>query len=228
MAHGAALRSDPGRPRVELPVACTQGAHGEIGKTIEITCATSAMGQPSPTRNMARCSCTVAEALKTLPRIFLDFVLPQLPGLSAVRGKTAGYWTWAVAVAGQSCRSLGRLQELLCRDRRRGQLRVELAQRLIVERDLADRCKARAQSVGQRGGWNVRRSYEFPCGARDCPTLKAAAFAAVARALKPGGCFLIFDETYPETDEALRTMPTRFAAGAVVRGHLGQRGQHPI
>ena len=26
----------------------------------------------------------VAEALKTLPRIFLDFVLPQLPGLSAV------------------------------------------------------------------------------------------------------------------------------------------------
>jgi predicted methyltransferase len=44
------------------------------------------------------------------------------------------------------------------------------------------------------------------------PALKAAAFAAVARALKPGGSFLIFDEAYPETDEALQTMPARFAA----------------
>jgi SAM-dependent methyltransferase len=44
------------------------------------------------------------------------------------------------------------------------------------------------------------------------PALKPAAFSAVARALKPGGRFLIFDEAYPETDEALRTMPTRFAA----------------
>jgi hypothetical protein len=44
------------------------------------------------------------------------------------------------------------------------------------------------------------------------PAAKAAAFAAVARALKPGGYFLIFDETYPETDEALQTMPSRFAA----------------
>jgi hypothetical protein len=34
----------------------------------------------------------------------------------------------------------------------------------------------------------------------------------VARALKPGGHLLIFDEAYPETDQAMRTMPTRFAA----------------
>jgi hypothetical protein len=55
----------------------------------------------------------VAEALKTLPRIFLNFVLPQLPGLyyrsylvSAVcLGTAAGYWMSAAAVAGQSCRS---------------------------------------------------------------------------------------------------------------------------
>ena len=44
------------------------------------------------------------------------------------------------------------------------------------------------------------------------PELKAAAFAAIARALKPDGYFLIFDEVHPETDEALRTMPARFAA----------------
>src|SRR5438105_1764514 len=38
------------------------------------------------------------------------------------------------------------------------------------------------------------------------------AVAAVSRALKPGGQFVIFDETYPTTDAELRTMPTRFAA----------------
>ncbi len=44
------------------------------------------------------------------------------------------------------------------------------------------------------------------------PEEKVDAFAAVARALKRGGAFVIFDETYPETDEGLRTMPSRFAA----------------
>ena len=34
----------------------------------------------------------------------------------------------------------------------------------------------------------------------------------MARALKPGGSFLVFDEAYPETDAALQTMPARFAA----------------
>ena len=38
------------------------------------------------------------------------------------------------------------------------------------------------------------------------------AFVSVARALAPGGSFLIFDEAYPESDAALRTMPSRFAA----------------
>jgi SAM-dependent methyltransferase len=44
------------------------------------------------------------------------------------------------------------------------------------------------------------------------PKDKPAAFAAVARALRPGGQFVIFDETYPTTDEELRRMPERFAA----------------
>ncbi len=44
------------------------------------------------------------------------------------------------------------------------------------------------------------------------PALKSGSFKAIARALKPDGYFLIFDEVYPETDEALQTMPTRFAA----------------
>jgi hypothetical protein len=37
-------------------------------------------------------------------------------------------------------------------------------------------------------------------------------FASVAGALVTGGMFLIFDEAYPDNDDALRTMPQRFAA----------------
>ena len=44
------------------------------------------------------------------------------------------------------------------------------------------------------------------------PSVKADALRSIARCLVPGGSFVIYDETYPETDEALRTMPTRFAA----------------
>jgi cyclopropane fatty-acyl-phospholipid synthase-like methyltransferase len=90
---------------------------------------------------------------------------------------------------------------------------VELARRLIAERGLADRCEARALSVdqlGEDGEYDVATSFLVVHEIN--PALKPAAFAAVARALRPGGRFLIFDEAYPETDEALRQMPTRFAA----------------
>jgi hypothetical protein len=47
----------------------------------------------------------VAEALKALPRIFLDLVLPRLP--ASVRGwrRAAGCWTSAAAAAGRWCSS---------------------------------------------------------------------------------------------------------------------------
>ena len=90
---------------------------------------------------------------------------------------------------------------------------VDLARQLIEERGLQDRCEARLESVdrlGEDGAYDLVTS--FLVVHEIAPALKASAFAAVARALRPGGCFLIFDEAYPETDEALMTMPTRFAA----------------
>ena len=44
------------------------------------------------------------------------------------------------------------------------------------------------------------------------PIAAMGEFEVCARALKPGGYFLIFDEAYPDTDEALQNMPTRFGA----------------
>jgi SAM-dependent methyltransferase len=155
----------------------------------------------------------VAEALKTLPRIFLDFVLPQLPGLSGVLrdgsrildvGCGGG---WAVVQIAE------RFPKTYCVGIDLEPYSVELARGLIVERGLADRCEVRVQSVdqlGEDGAYDVATS--FLVVHEIAPAMKPAAFAAVARALKPGGRFVIFDETYPEADEALRTMPTRFAA----------------
>jgi cyclopropane fatty-acyl-phospholipid synthase-like methyltransferase len=155
----------------------------------------------------------VAEALKALPRIFLDLVLPRLPALNA-RLQEGGRVLdvgcgggWAVVQLAE------RFPKLSCVGIDVEPYSVDLARRLIVERGLSDRCEARLQSVDQLaedGMFDVATSFlvvhEIP------PASKRAAFAAVARALKPGGFFLIFDEVYPETDEALRSMPTRFAA----------------
>jgi SAM-dependent methyltransferase len=155
----------------------------------------------------------VAEALKTLPRIFLDLVLPRLPGLAArlqdgARVLDVGCGGgWAVVQLAE------RFPRTSCVGIDVEPYSVRLARRLIEERGLADRCQARAMSVdqlGEDGAYDVVTS--FLVVHEIAPSLKPAAFAAVARALRPGGYFLIFDEAYPETDQALQTMPTRFAA----------------
>jgi SAM-dependent methyltransferase len=155
----------------------------------------------------------VAEALKALPRIFLDLVLPRLPSLHARLQNGARVLDvgcgggWAVVQIAE------RFPKTSCVGIDVEPYSVEQAQRLIVERGVTDRCEARTQSVDQLGeesAYDVVTSYLVVH--EIAPALKAMAFAAVARALKPGGYFLIFDETYPETDEALQTMPTRFAA----------------
>ena len=155
----------------------------------------------------------VAEALKTLPRIFLDFVLPRLPSLAArledgCRVLDVGCGGgWAVVQIAE------RFPSTTCVGIDVEPYSIDLARQLIVERGLTDRCEVVAQSVdqlGEDGTYDVATSFlvvhELP------PDVKPDAFAAVAQALKPGGYFLIFDETYPETDAALQTMPARFAA----------------
>jgi SAM-dependent methyltransferase len=155
----------------------------------------------------------VAEALKTLPRIFLDLVLPNLPGLEARLAGGARVLDvgcgggWAVVQLAE------RFPETTCVGIDLEPYSVELAKRLIAERGLTGRCEARLQSaddLGEDDSFDVATS--FLVVHEIAPDRKPGAFAAVARALKPGGSFLIFDETYPETDEALRTMPSRFAA----------------
>lgn len=155
----------------------------------------------------------VADGLKALPRIFTDLVLPRLPMLQArfeagARVLDVGCGGgWALVQLAE------RFPKVTCVGVDNEPHSIELAQRLIKERGLDARCEARlmeAQRLAEDGAYDVATS--FLVIHEIDPTQKVAAFAAVARTLKPGGQFVIFDETYPATDAELRTMPTRFAA----------------
>jgi SAM-dependent methyltransferase len=155
----------------------------------------------------------VAEALKALPRIFLDLVLPRLPGLSQQLqdggrlldvGCGGG---WAVVQIAE------RFPAVSCVGIDVEPYSIDLAQQLILQHGLADRCDARLLSTDQLDEpetFDIATS--FLVVHEISPALKQRAFSAIAGALKPGGYFLIFDEAYPETDQELQTMPTRFAA----------------
>jgi cyclopropane fatty-acyl-phospholipid synthase-like methyltransferase len=155
----------------------------------------------------------VANALQSLPRIFTDFVLPKLPKLQArfesgARILDVGCGSgWALVQLAE------RFPNVTCVGVDNEPYSIEQARKLIAERNLTGRCEARlmdAQRVAEDAAYDVATS--FLVVHEIDPKDKAAAFAAVARALGPGGQFVIFDETYPTSDVELRRMPTRFAA----------------
>ena len=92
---------------------------------------------------------------------------------------------------------------------------VELAQERIVRHGLTDRCSARLlgpDGLTDEARYDVITMFLVVHEIR--PEMKDDVLASAARALAPGGSLVIFDEAYPETDPALRTMPSRFSAVA--------------
>ena len=155
----------------------------------------------------------VAGALQSLPRIFIDLVLPRLPEFEARLAAGARVLDVGCGAGWAVVQLAERFPDITCVGIDIEPYSVELGRQRIAERQLTDRCEVRQQSVDQlaeQDAYDVVTSFlvvhEIP------PALKSGSFKAIARALKPDGYFLIFDEVYPETDEALQTMPTRFAA----------------
>jgi SAM-dependent methyltransferase len=155
----------------------------------------------------------VASGTRALPRIFIDYVLPKLPGLTAKLEAGARILDVGCGGGHALVEFAGRFPKTTCVGVDVEPYSVELAQKLIEERGLSARCEARhtgVETLGEAGAFDLATS--FLVVHEISPAAKPAAFAAIARALRPGGAFLIFDEVYPETDEALRNMPSRFAA----------------
>ncbi|MDP9245367.1 MAG: methyltransferase domain-containing protein [Chloroflexota bacterium] len=155
----------------------------------------------------------VAEALKALPRIFTDLVLPKLPQLQARFESGARVLDVGCGAGAALVHLAEHFPNVTAVGVDNEPQSIELANALIEERGLKGRCEARlmgAERLAEDGAYDVATS--FLVVHEIDPKDKTTAFAAIARALKPGGSFVIFDETYPATDAELRTMPARFAA----------------
>ncbi|MEA2661716.1 MAG: hypothetical protein QOH08_1288 [Chloroflexota bacterium] len=155
----------------------------------------------------------VAAGLQSLPRIFTELVLPKLPALQARFESGARVLDVGCGAGWALVQLAERFPKVTCVGVDNEPYSIELANRLIAERKLTARCEARlmeAQRLAEDGAYDVATS--FLVIHEIDPKDKAAAFAAVARALKSGGKFVIFDETYPASDGELRKMPARFAA----------------
>jgi SAM-dependent methyltransferase len=157
----------------------------------------------------------VGDGLRALPRLFVDLVVPRLPKVAAALeaggrvldiGCGAGWAIVELAERFPRCRVDG--VDIEPRS-------IELAQARIDERGLGDRCSARL--IGETGvfadaPYEVVTMFLVVHEIRD--DLKDTVLASAARALLPGGSLVIFDEAYPETDAAMRTMPSRFTTVA--------------
>jgi SAM-dependent methyltransferase len=157
----------------------------------------------------------IGDGLSSLPRIFVDLVLPRLPALGT--RLTAG-----ARVLDLGCGAGWAIVELAKRfpaSRVDGvdiePRSIELAQERIAGQGLADRCSA--WLIGPEG-LTAESVYDvitmFLVVHEIGHEIKDTVLATAARALAPGGSLVLFDEAYPETDVALRTMPTRFSAVA--------------
>ena len=159
----------------------------------------------------------VAGATATLPRMFCDAVLPNLPGLQA-RLETGAAILDVGCGAGQALVTLAeRFPEVRCVGVDIEPVSVGMARQLIHEHALGDRVEARLLADG---GWPADLAGAFDLVTTFLvlheirPEDKAAVLARCAQALKPDGALLLFDERYPSHPGELRDATQIFAVMA--------------
>jgi SAM-dependent methyltransferase len=149
----------------------------------------------------------IAEATRSLPRMFLDAVLPKLPALQSRLeadatildvGCGGGYALVAFAERYPNVRCVGIDVEPTS---------IGMAQDLIRSRGLEGRIRVHQVD---RDTWPEEFANTFDLITTFLvlheirPELKAAVMAQCAQALRPGGQLLLFDERYPSGPSELR------------------------
>jgi len=155
----------------------------------------------------------VAAALRPVPSIFLEAVLPLLPELAAVLDRAdrivdigcGGGWALAAfADAYPDASMVGVDVEPVS---------VDIARRLVADRGLSERCSV---VLADASGFAAEDPFDlatmFLVYHEISPEAKRDVLRSVFDSLKPGGTLLMFDEVYPVSGEQLRSMPMRFAA----------------
>jgi cyclopropane fatty-acyl-phospholipid synthase-like methyltransferase len=90
---------------------------------------------------------------------------------------------------------------------------VTMARDLVERRGLTDRCQivhGDASAFATEAGFDIATM--FLVYHEIAPERKHNVLESVYDALHPGSMLVIFDEVYPETDDELRTMPSRYTA----------------
>jgi SAM-dependent methyltransferase len=149
----------------------------------------------------------VAAATRSLPRMFLDAVVPKLPGLRARLDGGASILDVGCGGGGAIVEFASRFPKVRCVGLDVEANSIRMAQELIRGRGLEGRVQARlvtgdAWPADLAGAFDLVTTFLVLHEIR--PELKGSVIAQCVRALRPGGQLLIFDERYPSGPAELR------------------------
>ncbi|MEX2431634.1 MAG: class I SAM-dependent methyltransferase [Dehalococcoidia bacterium] len=150
----------------------------------------------------------VAEGLRTLPRMFLDGVLPKLPNLQASLEDGARVLDVGCGGGYALVEFARRYSQVRCVGIDVEPTSIRMAQELIAAESLGDR--AEALLVGAEEPWPATFHQRFDLVTTFLvlhevrPDLKDGFIKQCASALRPGGTLLLFDERYPSSPAELR------------------------
>lgn len=153
-------------------------------------------------------------ASATLPRMFVDAVLPNLPALHARLLSGARILDVGCGAGNAIVELAAQFPSLQCVGLDIDPVSVRLAQELIDRHDLADRVKVH---LVQNEVWPEEFNTAFDLVTTFLvlheirPDLKDVVLGRSAAALKPDGQLLVFDERYPSRPSELRDPTATFA-----------------
>jgi cyclopropane fatty-acyl-phospholipid synthase-like methyltransferase len=150
---------------------------------------------------------TIAKTLQVLPRIFIDQILPKMPGLQSRFEEGISILDFGCGGGYAVVEFARRYPNVSCMGTDIEPNSIRMAEALTRSAGLQDRAQVRLVDSGPLpedmvGKFDLVTMFLVLHEIR--PDLKSAAIEQCARALRPGGQLVIFDERYPSTPAELR------------------------